>query len=220
MKPFFGLPLVVDSAVALDSIPEDAQRKQFDFFGAPAAAHDPPAEPGTDGAAPAARMPPCSESRRWTCGRRRLEFRVRAGFAAANASACGRWRATAKPTARAEVRSLCALRTAQTATHETGHMFGIRHCIAYECGMNGSNHAEERDRQPLEFCPECQAKLWWTLAPRSARSAVARSRPRRVAMVSRRCGEAFAAQAQALAPMKASRRHFPIQRPGSKDCFA
>jgi hypothetical protein len=28
--------------------------------------------------------------------------------------------------------------------------------------MNGSNHSDERDRQPLEFCPECQAKLWWT----------------------------------------------------------
>ena len=41
-------------------------------------------------------------------------------------------------------------------------MFGIKHCIAYECGMNGSNHSEERDRQPVEFCPECQAKLWWT----------------------------------------------------------
>jgi archaemetzincin len=57
----------------------------------------------------------------------------------------------------------CTLRTVMTATHETGHMFGIRHCIAYECGMNGSNNSEERDRQPLEFCPECQAKLWWTL---------------------------------------------------------
>jgi len=41
-------------------------------------------------------------------------------------------------------------------------MFGIRHCIAYQCGMNGSNHSAERDLQPLEFCPECQAKLWWT----------------------------------------------------------
>ena len=58
------------------------------------------------------------------------------------------------------MRKLCALRTAMTATHETGHMFGIRHCIAYQCGMNGSNHSDERDRQPLEFCPECQAKLW------------------------------------------------------------
>ena len=60
------------------------------------------------------------------------------------------------------MRTLCAIRTAMTATHETGHMFGIRHCIAYQCGMNGSNHSDERDRQPLEFCPECQAKLWWT----------------------------------------------------------
>jgi len=60
------------------------------------------------------------------------------------------------------MRKLCAIRTAMTATHETGHMFGIRHCIAYQCGMNGSNHSDERDRQPLEFCPQCQAKLWWT----------------------------------------------------------
>jgi archaemetzincin len=64
---------------------------------------------------------------------------------------------------RPAMRKLCAIRTAMTATHETGHMFGIRHCIAYECGMNGSNNSDERDRQPMEFCPECQAKLWWTL---------------------------------------------------------
>ncbi|MGC4004337.1 MAG: archaemetzincin [Pirellulales bacterium] len=53
-------------------------------------------------------------------------------------------------------------RTLKVALHETGHMFGIPHCIAYECGMNGANHLEEGDRQPLEYCPECQAKLWWT----------------------------------------------------------
>ena len=23
-------------------------------------------------------------------------------------------------------------------------------------------NVDERDRQPVEFCPECQAKLWWT----------------------------------------------------------
>jgi archaemetzincin len=67
------------------------------------------------------------------------------------------------PDESAESRLLCSLRTAKTALHETGHMFGIRHCIAYECGMNGANHDAERDRQSLEFCPECQAKLWWTL---------------------------------------------------------
>jgi archaemetzincin len=64
---------------------------------------------------------------------------------------------------RVAMRQLCIIRTAQTATHETGHMFGIPHCTAYECGMNGSNHSGERDHQPLEFCPECQPKLWWSL---------------------------------------------------------
>jgi archaemetzincin len=53
-------------------------------------------------------------------------------------------------------------RTLKTAVHETGHMLGFPHCIAYECGMNGSNHLAESDRQPIEFCPECVAKLWWT----------------------------------------------------------
>jgi archaemetzincin len=56
---------------------------------------------------------------------------------------------------RVAMRKLCMVRTLKTAMHETGHMFGIRHCTAYECGMNGSNHSEERDRQPVEFCPEC-----------------------------------------------------------------
>jgi archaemetzincin len=65
-------------------------------------------------------------------------------------------------------------RTLKTALHETGHMFGIQHCIAYECGMNGSNHREESDAQPLEFCPECQAKLWWTcdVVPRDRAAAL------------------------------------------------
>jgi archaemetzincin len=28
--------------------------------------------------------------------------------------------------------------------------------------MNGSNHLAEADRRPLEFCPECLPKIWWT----------------------------------------------------------
>jgi archaemetzincin len=52
-------------------------------------------------------------------------------------------------------------RVLQVAVHETGHMFGIKHCTAYECCMNGSNHLAESDRAPLVFCPECDAKLWW-----------------------------------------------------------
>jgi archaemetzincin len=52
-------------------------------------------------------------------------------------------------------------RVLQVAVHETGHMFGIKHCTAYECCMNGSNHQAESDQTPLVFCVECDAKLWW-----------------------------------------------------------
>ncbi|MFN6195412.1 MAG: archaemetzincin [Planctomycetota bacterium] len=56
---------------------------------------------------------------------------------------------------------LCLLRTLKTATHETGHMFSMYHCILYECNMCGSNHREESDRRPITLCPECLAKLCW-----------------------------------------------------------
>lgn len=56
---------------------------------------------------------------------------------------------------------LCLLRTLKTATHETGHMFSIAHCTAYECNMCGSNSRAESDGKPLELCPECLAKVCW-----------------------------------------------------------
>ena len=56
---------------------------------------------------------------------------------------------------------LCLLRTLKTATHETGHMFSMQHCTAYECNMCGSNHRAESDRRPLALCPECAAKVCW-----------------------------------------------------------
>ena len=51
------------------------------------------------------------------------------------------------------------LRTLKLASHETGHMFGMLHCTAWECNMCGSNHLEETDRHPLRLCPPCLAKL-------------------------------------------------------------
>ena len=66
------------------------------------------------------------------------------------------------PRASDEAFRLCLRRTLKTAVHETGHMLGIPHCAAYECCMNGSRSREECDRQPLEFCPECQPKIWWS----------------------------------------------------------
>ncbi|MBV9959832.1 MAG: hypothetical protein JO360_15510, partial [Acidobacteria bacterium] len=55
----------------------------------------------------------------------------------------------------------CLLRTMKLATHETGHMFSIEHCIKYECDMNGTNSLSETDRHPLDVCPECMAKICW-----------------------------------------------------------
>ena len=56
---------------------------------------------------------------------------------------------------------LCLVRTIKTATHETGHMFSMKHCIQYQCNMCGSNHRAESDSQPLWLCPHCLAKLCW-----------------------------------------------------------
>lgn len=54
---------------------------------------------------------------------------------------------------------LALLRTMKIATHETGHMFGILHCTAWQCNMCGCNSRSEADRHPLWCCPECDAKL-------------------------------------------------------------
>ncbi|MFT7633824.1 MAG: archaemetzincin [Mariniblastus sp.] len=53
----------------------------------------------------------------------------------------------------------CLLRTLKVATHETGHMFSIQHCIKFACNMQGSNSLPESDQQPLALCPECHAKI-------------------------------------------------------------
>jgi archaemetzincin len=53
------------------------------------------------------------------------------------------------------------IRTLKISTHETGHMFSIRHCTKYECVMSGSNYLGETDRHPIDVCPECMAKIAW-----------------------------------------------------------
>lgn len=54
---------------------------------------------------------------------------------------------------------LALLRTLKIATHETGHMFGMLHCTAWECNLCGCNSREEADRHPLWCCPECMPKI-------------------------------------------------------------
>lgn len=59
----------------------------------------------------------------------------------------------------AEVKKLVLRRAAKVLTHETGHMFGIRHCIHYSCNMNGANHLQEADATPIHLCPVCLRKM-------------------------------------------------------------
>lgn len=51
-------------------------------------------------------------------------------------------------------------RACHVIVHEIGHMFGIWHCVFYECTMNGFNSAYEQDRYPdRQLCPVCIKKL-------------------------------------------------------------
>lgn len=54
---------------------------------------------------------------------------------------------------------IALLRALKIASHETGHMFSITHCVKNECNMNGSNSLPESDAQPEWLCWECLAKI-------------------------------------------------------------
>lgn len=59
-------------------------------------------------------------------------------------------------------RRLLLYRSAKVLVHETAHMFGLTHCIYFECIINGSNHLRESDARPLRLCPVCLRKLQWS----------------------------------------------------------
>ena len=50
-------------------------------------------------------------------------------------------------------------RVSWTLVHEISHMFGLSHCVFFECVVAGSNHQAEADRRPLHPCPVCARKL-------------------------------------------------------------
>lgn len=56
-------------------------------------------------------------------------------------------------------RDVILQRGSKVLVHETAHMFGLWHCIHFECVVNGSNHMTETDRQPQHLCPVCLRKL-------------------------------------------------------------
>ena len=55
------------------------------------------------------------------------------------------------------------IRAFKVLAHETGHMFGILHCTHFHCLMNGSNHLEELDAEPIHLCPVDLLKLYWII---------------------------------------------------------
>jgi archaemetzincin len=56
-------------------------------------------------------------------------------------------------------RKIALLRACKILAHEASHMFGIHHCTAYHCLINGSNSLEEADQRPLDLCPIDLRKL-------------------------------------------------------------
>ena len=54
-------------------------------------------------------------------------------------------------------------RSLKVVIHEIGHMFGIKHCVWFNCLMRGSNHLQEADSKPMHFCPVCLRKLQSTI---------------------------------------------------------
>lgn len=52
-----------------------------------------------------------------------------------------------------------ARRSLRVAVHEVGHLFGLDHCQAFRCVMNGMADVVELDATPLHMCPLCLRKL-------------------------------------------------------------
>lgn len=53
------------------------------------------------------------------------------------------------------------MRNLKVASHETGHILSMKHCIYYDCLMNGSAHILENDNKPPYLCPVCLSKTDW-----------------------------------------------------------
>jgi archaemetzincin len=57
-----------------------------------------------------------------------------------------------------EQEKLLLKRSLKVVVHEIGHMFGMHHCLYFNCLMRGSNHLQEADSRPVHLCPICLRK--------------------------------------------------------------
>lgn len=62
-----------------------------------------------------------------------------------------------------DYKKILLLRSCKVLAHEVCHMFGLYHCIYYQCCMNGSNHLKESDSRPIHLCPVCLRKLYYSI---------------------------------------------------------
>ena len=62
-----------------------------------------------------------------------------------------------------DYRSLILQRSCKVLAHEMAHMFGLPHCIYYDCVVDGSNGMNETDAQSQHLCPVCLRKLHYAI---------------------------------------------------------
>lgn len=60
-----------------------------------------------------------------------------------------------------EIKNHTFMRNLKVASHETGHIISMKHCVYYDCLMNGSAHILENDSKPPYLCPICLGKTDW-----------------------------------------------------------
>lgn len=63
------------------------------------------------------------------------------------------------PTDYPEMTDKAIIRNLKISSHETGHILSMKHCINYDCIMNGSAQIYETDNKPVYLCPECLGKV-------------------------------------------------------------